>query len=238
MKNYLLLFLFTYTIFGCEQQKSDQIEPKFDSFKIKRGTNLSHWLSQSSRRGAEREAYITLDDIDYIRSLGFDHLRIHTFDELKIPEEDTNIVLSYHFYEPFLLTHYQASWTYLKNYKGPVQYPGELIPANSWNDISTDYQQRLENLKDKSYNKETLKKMMAKPFNKAEKTGLILFCGEFGVIANAPREDMLNWYRDIIDVFEENNVAYSNWDYKSGSFGLVNEQGEPDLELIDIVVGN
>jgi hypothetical protein len=27
-----------------------------------------------------------------------------TFDKLRVPENDTNIVLSYHFYEPFFLT--------------------------------------------------------------------------------------------------------------------------------------
>ena len=31
-----------------------------------------------------------------------------TFDQLKIPAGDKNIVLSFHFYEPFHLTHYQA----------------------------------------------------------------------------------------------------------------------------------
>ena len=40
-----------------------------------------------------------------------------TFDQLKIPQNDRNIILSFHFYEPFHLTHYQASWTRLKDFK-------------------------------------------------------------------------------------------------------------------------
>ena len=47
-----------------------------------------------------------------------------TFDELRIPPNDPNILLSFHFYEPFHLTHFQASWSDLKDFKGKVQYPG------------------------------------------------------------------------------------------------------------------
>ena len=41
-----------------------------------------------------------------------------TFDQLKIPKKDKNIILSFHFYEPMLLSYYQASWTELKILKG------------------------------------------------------------------------------------------------------------------------
>ena len=37
--------------------------------------------------------------------------QVQTFDVLKVPENDKNILLSFHFYEPFLLTHWHASWT-------------------------------------------------------------------------------------------------------------------------------
>ena len=31
-------------------------------------------------------------------------------------------------YEPFLITHYRASWTGIRDYDGPVNYPGVIIP--------------------------------------------------------------------------------------------------------------
>jgi endoglucanase len=46
------------------------------AFTIQRGTNISHWLSQSDRRGAERRAWFTRADVQRLAGLGLDHLRI------------------------------------------------------------------------------------------------------------------------------------------------------------------
>ena len=45
-------------------------------FKIRRGTNISHWLSQSARRGESRRAWFTREDVAFLANLGLDHLRI------------------------------------------------------------------------------------------------------------------------------------------------------------------
>ena len=50
-----------------------------------------------------------------------------TVKDLRIPENDPNIIISFHYYNPFLLSHYKASWTDIKDYQGPVHYPGALI---------------------------------------------------------------------------------------------------------------
>jgi endoglucanase len=50
----------------------------------------------------------------------------------------------------------------------------------------------------------------------------------------------LKYYRDISDVFRENNIAFANWDYK-GNFSIVEWDREnlknlkPDTELISIL---
>jgi endoglucanase len=46
------------------------------AFKSKRGTNISHWLSQSRNRGAQRRNWFTKEDVGFLAGLGFDHLRI------------------------------------------------------------------------------------------------------------------------------------------------------------------
>jgi len=50
-----------------------------------------------------------------------------TFDQLKVPETDPNILMSFHFYEPFLLTHHTVGWTTIGGYKSPVKYPGQTV---------------------------------------------------------------------------------------------------------------
>jgi len=66
---------------------------------------------------------------------------------------------------------------------------------------------------------------------------LPLYCGEFGIITGPPQEDMLRWYQDIIDLCEENQIGYANWNYKSGSFGLVDDDGARREDFIRIVSG-
>jgi endoglucanase len=46
------------------------------TFTIHRGTNISHWLSQSKKRGAERRDWFTRADVERLAALGLDHLRI------------------------------------------------------------------------------------------------------------------------------------------------------------------
>lgn len=56
-------------------------------FEIKRGTNVSHWLSQSKRRGEERRRFFGRDDIRRIADWGFDHIRLPV-DEVQLWDED------------------------------------------------------------------------------------------------------------------------------------------------------
>ena len=47
-----------------------------NNFRIKRGTNISHWLSQSEERGEARLNHIQEDDFARLDSLGFDFVRL------------------------------------------------------------------------------------------------------------------------------------------------------------------
>jgi endoglucanase len=331
------------------------ISDPYPSFKIKRGTNIAHWLSQSKIRGSERAVFFTEKDIIFIDSVGFDHIRIPideeqmwdetgkrnedafallknsldwsrkaglrvivdlhilrshyfnakekplwtkpeeqdkliafwkdlsgfmggypvgmvayelmnepvaddpeqwnslvartvdsirqweparvlvigsnrwqsvtTFDQLKIPENDTNIILSYHFYEPMMLTHYGAGWTEYKDLTGDVNYPGQIMLQGN----KPGYL--------RVYNRDTLENMMQKPFMVARRLKLPLYCGEFGVIDNSPMDSKLAWYRDMVSIFEEHDVAYANWNYKAGSFGIVDREMKPVWPEVKILVG-
>jgi endoglucanase len=150
---------------------------------------------------------------------------VNTFDQLKVPSGDKNILLSFHFYEPFYLTHYKASWTPLKNFEGQVQYPGQIVV----NGKSIEEK--------KIYNRDTLEKMMSKAFKLADSLGLPLYCGEFGVIDGSPEDAKMAWYKDMVAIFENHNIAYANWNYKAGSFGIVDAQMKPRTEFVNILTG-
>lgn len=149
----------------------------------------------------------------------------NTFDQLRVPANDPNILLSFHFYEPFHLTHYQASWTDLKDFEGKVNYPGQIVTNGTLPE-----EKRI-------YNLDTLEKMMRKPIHLADSLNLPLYCGEFGVIDKSPVEAKLAWYRDMVAIFEKHNIGYANWNYKAGAFGIVDENITPDQPMVDILVG-
>ncbi len=362
MKHFALCFIIAI-LYSCGTNSAEPTE----KFTVKRGTNLAHFLSQSKRRGAEREAFVTKEDIANIAQMGFDHVRlpideeqmwdesgnrhedafrlmtnvldwcaeyklraivdlhilrshhfnaaekplwtnpaeqeklydlwrdlsdilkvypnnmvayelmneavaddpehwnnliahataairklepertivigsnkwqqVGTFDVLKVPENDSNILLSFHFYEPFLLTHYNASWTGMKGYTGPVHYPGTILSQEGFDALPKEQKAIVAGWVGKTYNKAWILEEWQKPIQKAKALGLPLYCGEFGIITGPETADMERWYQDMIDLFEENNIGYANWNYKSGSFGLLDGDGKRRERFIRIISG-
>ncbi|MGC9328731.1 MAG: glycoside hydrolase family 5 protein, partial [Candidatus Hinthialibacter sp.] len=157
-----------------------------------------------------------------------------TFDELKIPENDRNIILSFHFYNPMLITHYRASWNNVGKYRGPVHYPGRLVDAADLEKLPPDIAEIVKR-NNGVYDKERLEGMIQEPLRVAQKYNLPLYCGEWGCITLAPREVRLKWYQDFRSILDENGIAWANWDYKDG-FGIRTRDGRPDEELISILL--
>ncbi len=334
------------------------------SFAIKKGVNISHWLSQSDRRGKERVDWFTEKDVKLIADLGFDHIRMpvdeeqlwdesgnqeaeawhllnkgldwcakynlravvdlhilrshhfnkgirplwtdrgeqdkfiqfwreisaalknrpehavayelmneavtedpdnwnrliarahqaireaepdriiiigsnrwqspETFPDLRVPEKDPNIILSFHFYTPMFITHYKASWWPGGQYEGPVEYPGLTVdPQNVGDNFSDDFMEHFRGANG-VYTKDTLEAMITEPLKKRDALGLPLYCGEWGCLPTVPRDIRLQWYTDMHDILEKHNIAWAIWDYK-GSFGIF-EDGQVDQDLMDILL--
>lgn len=159
-----------------------------------------------------------------------------TFDELAVPD-DPNIILSYHFYEPFMFTHYKTSWNFMKDYTGSVRYPGMILSRQQYDELPEGLKGQLEKFAGTTFNKQVLTEMMEKPLRRARELGLPLYCGEYGVFNAAPTPDRIRWYRDILEIFDENGVSHANWNYKSDQFGFVGLDGQPIEEILDVMVG-
>ena len=364
MKNLFFILLAALLITSCHS-KSIVSNGSPADFKISRGTNIAHWLSQSDRLGAERDSFFQEKDIIAIKNLGFDHIRLpidevqmwgdngtryedafklmtncidwcrnhqlkvivdlhilrshnfnalvrplwtdpkeqekfyklwadlsselikypvsdvayellnepvaddqkqwnnllahtiktlralepdriivigsnmwesaKTFNVLKVPE-DKNIIFSFHFFEPFLLTHYDANRSELKNYTGPVHYPGELLTKAEFDSISPVQQAIAKDFTGDKWNIEKLEKIMKIPIQKAKELGLQLYCGEFGVVENAPEADKIRWFNDMTTVFNRFGIASANWNYKSDQFGLIKDDGSKREIIIQAIL--
>jgi endoglucanase len=162
---------------------------------------------------------------------------VNKFDELQIPENDSCIILSFHFYSPHVFTHYQAPWSSKVGfYKGPVHYPGHPIHEE---DLAPYDSAQIKSLTadDAFYNREYIQERIQEPIEFAKKRGLQLYCGEFGCYPTTPLEDRVQWYSDVTAVFEKNDIAWANWDYKGG-FGVVDgETGEPRIKILNALTG-
>jgi endoglucanase len=164
---------------------------------------------------------------------------------LKLPEGDKNIILSFHTYSPLAFTHYTANWTPIKEYKGTVHYPGQIITNEDYakyvDTTNTALVSQISDARDQ-WNKDRLLQVFKMGVDYAKSKNLQLYCGEFGCLPTVDRTDRLNFYTDMVSLFEENNIAYCNWEYK-GDFGIYffdskNVKSlDPDYELINILLG-
>jgi endoglucanase len=145
------------------------------------------------------------------------------FPELRVPENDRYIIVSFHTYTPMPFTHYKAPWTSIAFYEGPVQYPGQIVETDDLKDYSEEQKKEMARFNG-YYDKEVLAKDIQIAVEKAKEWGLPLYCGEFGVYLKTPVAARDPWYRDIIALFEEHGIAWANWDYKGG-FGLIRADG-------------
>jgi len=161
----------------------------------------------------------------------------HTFDELRVPDDD-NIILSFHFYEPFVLSHYGTVWTFMKDYRGPVHYPGVVITQEEYDALAQSPKDEIKNFVGRNFDKQVLTAMMEKPLRVAKTLGLPLYCGEFGVFEEAPGADRLRWYEDMLEIFAEHDVSWANWNYKSSQFGFVDNDGQTIDDVKDVLIEN
>jgi endoglucanase len=334
--------------------------------QIQRGTNISHWLSQSDRRGAGRAAFFTEEDVRRIARLGFDHIRIpideeqmwredgsrdpeafrlldaaldwceqhnlravvdlhilrthhfisaatprlftdpaetqrfaglweqlsdhlcrrpveqvayellneavasdpadwnrvamagfrairqregqrtillgsnyfnqtHTFDDLEIPQGDGHCILTYHYYRPMLITHYQAVWWEGGFYAGPVNYPGQPIRDEDMGCLNPEFLERVPQWSNEHWDRERMAADLAQPLAASRRTGYPLYCGEFGAYFKTPDALRYAWYRDMRSIFEEYGIGWANWDYKGG-FAPVVDDGKP-TKIVEILLG-
>jgi endoglucanase len=162
-----------------------------------------------------------------------------TFPVLDVPPHDPNIILSFHCYLPMLITHYKASWVPTAAYDGPVKYPG--VPVDSSYAAGHYPAALVTSIRNmggfKDWDRDAIAKTVAIAVQRAKQLGLPIQCGEFGCLPTAGRTIRLQYYRDMMSIFKQYNIAFASWDYH-GSFSVVeNENLHPDLELIGIITG-
>lgn len=160
-----------------------------------------------------------------------------TMKYLKVPEGDKNIVLSFHYYNPMILTHYGAWWTPIGKYKGKVNYPGILVSQEDYEAAPDSIKKELEPYTKEEYNIDRIRADFKDAIEVAKKYGLQLFCGEWGVYEPVDRELAYQWTKDMLTVFDEFNIAWTTWCYDA-DFGFWDQQRHcfKDRPLVELLI--
>jgi len=146
------------------------------------------------------------------------------------PPKDENIIFTFHFYEPLIFTHQKAYWVKNMDPNRVVNYPGTM---EYYKTISKTlgYQGEAAVLsKSETMGIEFITEMIEEAIRVSEKQGVKLYCGEFGVIDQAPIEDTLKWFQDVHAVFTKYNIGGAIWSYRLMDFGLIDDHYAPILD--------
>ena len=162
-----------------------------------------------------------------------------TIKYLRIPENDKNIVISFHYYNPMILTHYGAWWTPLGKYKGKVNYPGILISKEDFEAAPDSIKPELEPYLTQEWNIDKIRADFKDAIEAAKKYNLQLFCGEWGVYEPVDRDLAYAWTKDMLTVFDEFNIAWTTWCYDA-DFGFWDQQKNDykDKPLVDLLMAS
>jgi len=195
--------------------------------------------------GITNEAWnaIQLDVINAIRTVDTTHTIIvgpSDFNGLRslqyMPEyEDDNLIYTFHFYDPFVLTHQGANWTTpsMAELGGiPFPYNASDMPSLPSSLTGTWIQGAFNNYQNEG-TAEKVREYLDIAVDFAETRGVKVFCGEFGIYApNSDNDSRVAWYGVVSDYLTEKGLSWTIWDYQGG-FGIF-EPGTSELFDHDI----
>jgi endoglucanase len=116
---------------------------------------------------------------------------IRALDKLELPENDRNLILTVHFYDPFQFTHQGAGFV-----KGADQWKGKTWGTEA--------------------DKTAVRSSFAKAAAWAKKHGRPVFLGEFGVYQEAPMDSRAKWIHCAVHEAEQNGFSWAYWEFCSG----------------------
>ncbi|HYE84391.1 MAG TPA: cellulase family glycosylhydrolase [Clostridia bacterium] len=161
---------------------------------------------------------------------------VHTLKELEI-FDDPNTIYTFHFYEPHLFTHQKAYWNEsFRKYDQMLEYPGSFTNLEGFLKENECYKKEFERYVGRKLDKQLMLEDMKPVLEFMAATGKPVYCGEYGVIENAPTESRINWHRDFVDILKKLDIGRAVWTYKTMNFGLTDMNGDiVSDELVQIV---
>jgi len=143
---------------------------------------------------------------------------------LQLPEDDRNIIVTIHSYDPFYFTHQGASWTKPQTDTKGIIFPGP--PKTPLEPASTVVSNKGVVSWIKDYNTAPTEKNPSSPRAFAgklrtarewgEQHGRPIHVGEFGCYTSADPDSRARYYVEFRRAAEHEGIAWAIWDWKAG----------------------
>ena len=120
---------------------------------------------------------------------------IHQLGYLALPEDDRNLIVTFHYYEPFEFTHQGAEWN-----PGSDEWLG-----NTWHGMEDQKQAIIRDMD------------LAAAW--AEHNNRPLYMGEFGAYSKADMDSRAEWTAFVVKTASARNISWAYWEFCAG-FGI------------------
>jgi hypothetical protein len=90
---------------------------------------------------------------------------------------------------------------------GDLSAKSNTLPDPAW-------REQLMLFSEQSLDYDRMERWFAPVAEFAARTGAPIYCSEFGCWDPAPLDSQLNWFRDVLKLFDRHGVAWAQWQYK------------------------
>ena len=131
------------------------------------------------------------------------------------PVADSNVVYTFHYYEPEIYTQQGAPWwgkgmTYVKDLHYPVDPKNQAAVIAR---IPPEYGGFVRLVSEYAGTRAHTAEEIAKAVAWGRRNQAVVWCGEFGVDRRSPAESRMRWLEDVRRVLEEDHLGWTMWDY-------------------------
>ena len=146
---------------------------------------------------------------------------------------DRRVAYTFHCYEPLIFTHQGAYWVDNMPSDFRIGYPKTVEEyREAAKIVNPDFTRTIFREDIRPIGAEFFDGLFEPAVKVAKERDIPLYCGEYGVIDRADREDAVRWLTDIHEVFEKYSIARALWNYKEKDFGIAGEDAKPYLSRI------
>lgn len=132
------------------------------------------------------------------------------------------LVYTFHCYDPLIFTHQKAYWVQGMTEDFEMAYPDTVdayrkkSAAFSMELVGAINEHGISNI-----GPEMFEALFLPAIQTAKERNIPLYCGEYGVIDQAPLPDTVRWLADINRIFRKYNIGRALWTYKNKDFGII-----------------